>query len=74
MKRSETSTKTSRGSLSIDVMDNGRGFAPQQPTGGFGLLSMRERAELIGATLRVDSAARDGTRVSLVVPLRNPAS
>ena len=62
------------GSLNIDVMDNGRGFAPEQPTGGFGLLSMRERAELIGATLKIESATRDGTRVSLKVPLRSPAS
>ena len=61
---------TEDGSLRISVNDNGRGFAPEQPTGGFGLLSMRERAELIGAALRVESAARDGTRVSLDLPLR----
>jgi signal transduction histidine kinase len=63
------SAATEDGSLRITVNDNGRGFAPEQPTRGFGLLSMRERAELIGAALRVESAARDGTRVSLDLPL-----
>jgi signal transduction histidine kinase len=58
------------GSLRIDVSDNGRGFAPEQPTGGFGLHSMRERAELIGAALQIESATRDGTRVRLDLPLR----
>lgn len=63
------SATTEDGSLRIRVSDNGRGFAPEQPTGGFGLHSMRERAELIGAALRVESAERDGTRVSLDLPL-----
>jgi signal transduction histidine kinase len=61
------------GSLRINVMDNGRGFAAEQPTSGFGLLSMKERAELIGAALQIESASRDGTRVSLVVPLAGAA-
>lgn len=63
------SAATEGGSLRIRVNDNGRGFAAEQPTGGFGLHSMRERAELIGAALRIESAARDGTRVSLDLPL-----
>ena len=63
------SAATGDGSLRIDVSDNGRGFAPEQPTGGFGLHSMRERAELIGAVLRVESAPRDGTSVSLDLPM-----
>lgn len=59
--------------LRISVADNGRGFAAEQPTNGYGLLSMRERAQLIGATLQVDSAARDGTRVDLSLPLARAA-
>jgi signal transduction histidine kinase len=60
--------------LQISVADNGRGFAVEQPKDGYGLVSMRERAELIGATLQVASAVRDGTRVSLVLPLRTAPS
>jgi signal transduction histidine kinase len=55
--------------LSVVITDNGRGFRPGVPTGGFGLESMRQRAELIGARLTVSSAPQDGTRVELVVPV-----
>lgn len=54
--------------LTMSVTDNGRGFRPDEAIRGFGLSSMRERAELIGARLEIDSAVRDGTRVRLTVP------
>ncbi len=60
--------------LRLSVADNGRGFVTGQPTNGYGLTGMRERAELIGATLEVESAAQDGTRVHLLLPLGNPSS
>jgi signal transduction histidine kinase len=56
------------GDLRITVSDNGRGFRPDVRTGGFGLDSMRQRAELIGARLSVSSEPRNGTRVELVMP------
>ena len=55
----------------ITVQDNGRGFAvPATPTefapsGHFGLLGMRERAELVGARLDVRSQPGRGTEVSV---------
>lgn len=54
--------------LVMSVTDNGRGFQPELATRGFGLSGMRERAELIGATLEIDTAVRDGTRVRITVP------
>lgn len=54
--------------LEIVVMDNGRGFDDGRPSTGFGLVSMRERAALIGARLTVRSAPSDGTRVVISVP------
>ena len=51
--------------LRIAVVDNGRGFRPDAVDGGFGLDSMRQRAELIGATLSITSKPRDGSRVEL---------
>jgi signal transduction histidine kinase len=54
--------------LEIVVMDNGRGFDEKQPTDGYGLVGMRERAALIGAHLAVRSAPSDGTRVVISVP------
>jgi len=55
--------------LTVVITDNGRGFRTDVVTGGFGLESMRQRAELIGAKLTVSSEPQDGTRVELVVPV-----
>ena len=55
--------------LRILVADNGRGFHPEAVERGFGLDSMRQRADLIGARLSFTSKPRDGSRVELVMPL-----
>ena len=53
--------------------DDGAGFDPETadatPSWGVGLRSMRERAESIGGTLRVDSEPGEGTTVEMRVPL-----
>jgi two-component system sensor histidine kinase UhpB len=57
--------------VSLEVKDDGIGFAvPKSPTdfapsGHFGLLGIRERADLIGAKLEVQSEAEQGTRLSV---------
>jgi signal transduction histidine kinase len=66
--------KVADGTLTLAVEDNGKGFDPSRPgESGFGLRSMRERAELLGARLDIDSAPMDGTRVTLVMPLEAQA-
>ena len=56
--------------MRLSVSDNGRGFDPGAGgSRGYGLRSMRERAELIGATLSIESQPHDGTRVVVDVPL-----
>jgi signal transduction histidine kinase len=62
------------GTAQLVVKDNGRGFDPDRlagPTrqGGLGLYGMRERAALLGATLEIDSAPGQGTRVRVRAPL-----
>jgi signal transduction histidine kinase len=57
------------GAMRISVADNGRGFVPGAASNGFGLVSMQERAGLIGAGLDVRSAPADGTRVTLSIPM-----
>ena len=58
------------GALRLTVTDNGRGFDPaMRGESGYGLRSMHERAELIGARLTIDSGKQDGTRVSVDLPL-----
>jgi signal transduction histidine kinase len=57
--------------LCIRIRDDGRGFVPDHVTDGathFGLLGMRERAREIGAQLRVRTALKRGTTVTVVVP------
>ncbi|MGW1022909.1 sensor histidine kinase [Streptomyces sp. NPDC002577] len=57
------------GALAARVNDDGTGFDPEVTAHhGGGLLSMSERAELIGARLRVRSGAA-GTAVELRLPL-----
>lgn len=61
------------GSIEVSVVDNGRGFDPGVASAGtFGIRGMRERADLIGAGLRIDSRPSDGTRVVITIP-RPPA-
>jgi signal transduction histidine kinase len=49
----------------LSVTDDGRGIGRDLGTGGFGMTSMRERAERIGASLTFVTAARAGTEVVL---------
>lgn len=51
----------------VEIRDNGAGFDPTAPTnGGFGLVSMADRAEAVGARLLVDSGVGAGTTVRMV--------
>ena len=54
--------------ISLSISDNGVGFDPSEHHDGFGLLGMRERAERIGAELRVSSRSPLGTRVETILP------
>ena len=54
--------------LTMVVEDNGTGFEAGAPAGGLGLVSMRERAELLGGSLRVESSPDHGTTLVVEVP------
>jgi signal transduction histidine kinase len=57
----------------VMVEDDGKGFEPDHlaPHEQVGLLSMRERAALIGGQVQIDTTPRHGTRVTILVPGRN---
>jgi len=65
--------RRSEGKLLMTIADDGVGFVPgarvRSDFPKFGLATMRERAESIGATLTVESTPGEGTRVRLEVPL-----
>jgi two-component system, NarL family, sensor histidine kinase DegS len=69
--------KFSDGQIQMSVMDNGSGFdirgaqAQTGLTGSLGLMSMQERAKLIGADLKVESTIGQGTSVSVKVFLQH---
>jgi signal transduction histidine kinase len=49
----------------LSVADDGRGIAKEHRGTGFGMTSMQERAERIGASLTIVTAPRSGTEVVL---------
>jgi signal transduction histidine kinase len=68
--RVEVHVRRAGGRLELRVADDGRGIGAGDGSGaaGFGLVGMRERAELAGGTLAVDSGS-GGTTLTLVLPL-----
>ncbi|MEX2314884.1 MAG: ATP-binding protein, partial [Thermomicrobiales bacterium] len=67
------SVRGEESALIVTIEDNGRGFSPERVTthmmGGAGLRGMQERAALVGGEIRIESAAGEGTRIELVLPL-----
>jgi signal transduction histidine kinase len=61
-------SRTSR-RVVLEVADDGHGFAPEMPSGGLGLASMRERAAAAGGALTVRSGPA-GTQVRMTVPIK----
>lgn len=63
----------SRRRLTLEIADDGIGFAPDRPAAGAesgqGLPNMRRRAELLRAQLEIRSAPGRGTSLSLTMPL-----
>jgi signal transduction histidine kinase len=58
--------------LSVRVIDDGSGFISGASSGlgvaGYGLIAMRERAELVGGRLSLESVPGAGTLVQVVLP------
>jgi signal transduction histidine kinase len=55
-------------SLELEVEDHGTGFVAEKMQRGIGLVAMRERAELLGATLVIAPRVQGGTTVRLQIP------
>jgi signal transduction histidine kinase len=56
--------------LALDVADDGQGFdAARSNRRGFGLTSMRERAEELGGELTIESEPGKGTKIAVLIPL-----
>ncbi|MCA7996869.1 sensor histidine kinase [Burkholderia metallica] len=57
--------------IELTIRDDGAGFDPRAPrkSGSFGLVGLRERAYLVGGTLRIATTLGEGTTVEVEIPL-----
>ena len=59
----------------LDVVDDGVGFTTNRDRGqprGLGLLSLEERAKLLGGSFQLNTTPGKGTRICVRIPLRLP--
>lgn len=68
-KRVDVTVEGGDDKIQIVIRDDGRGFDLSLVTGGRGLLGMRERIELFGGTINVNSEPGKGTEITATVPL-----
>lgn len=61
--------------ISVEISDNGQGFNPDEvmenkiPLEHMGLFGMKERAELLGGYLSINSSLGEGTSINFAVPI-----
>jgi two-component system sensor histidine kinase DegS len=56
--------------IRLEVEDNGKGFDPEktEQAGGLGITLIRERADMLGGSFKVDSVIGEGARITLSLP------
>ena len=69
--RAKVSMSFSEGGMTLKIMDNGKGFEAEAlgDAEGLGMANMRERANLAGGELDIQSRPGSGTRICFRVPL-----
>jgi signal transduction histidine kinase len=67
--RATVRLRTAPTQLELEVEDHGPGIATGAPQPGLGIVTMRERAELVGGTMEIVQPPAGGTVVRLRVPL-----
>ncbi len=74
VKQASVAVDRPKGQIRVLVSDDGIGFDPARchPTGksgdGFGLFSIRERVEMAGGRMEIESQPGKGSRITLTVP------
>jgi len=72
-RRAEVTLDADGASLRLSVRDDGRGMSvAESAAGSTGIVGMRERAMLVGGTLKIESQPGKGTTVTLEIPLGAP--
>lgn len=71
----EVSLRRGNGALSVDIIDDGKGFDPNETgsqasgPGKWGLDTMRRRTDSINGALAIESKPNAGTRISINIPV-----
>jgi signal transduction histidine kinase len=69
-RRAEVTLEADESCVRLSVRDDGRGMpVAALAAGSSGIAGMRERAMLVGGTLKVESAPGRGTAVTLEIPI-----
>jgi signal transduction histidine kinase len=55
----------------VKIRDDGAGFDPGASTTGFGLVGIRERTELLGGDVDIESQPGTGTTITVALPTRH---
>lgn len=65
----EVSLAMHEGKAVLTIKDDGRGMPPSIDPGSLGLLGIRERCELLGGSVAIDSRPGEGTMIIATLPL-----
>jgi signal transduction histidine kinase len=57
------------GNAMLTIRDNGRGMPQPAHPQSLGLLGIRERAQLLGGSVVIESSPGDGTAITVTLPL-----
>jgi CheY-like chemotaxis protein len=72
-----TAERTADDQIRLTVSDDGYGFEPEKldfgAAEGFGLFNIRQRLELMGGRLEVESAPGEGARITILAPANAPS-
>jgi signal transduction histidine kinase len=61
----------------VGIVDNGKGFdlraveSNYDKRGSLGMVNLKERTELVGGTLRIESQIGKGTSITVLVPIKD---
>lgn len=75
-RNAQVSMKLRRGKLLLIVDDDGEGFDPKSATirgRGIGLIGMKERAQMIGGSMEIESGIGHGTTLYIKAPMNGHA-
>ena len=67
-KRAVVEISEDEATVHVSIRDDGKGFDPSVATGGFGLIGMRERAQVLGGQLAIETAPGEGACVRASIP------